>query len=435
MRYLNVIHVPFLRASRADHVMADDLWLTDIRAHVRALGNSARLVICSPLLDQAQRKDLNYVEVKPTDEGFDYAPLTPYISMKEYLQRRRTVYRELEQAVATSDVLHTGLAGHPVPMGHTAWTIAGKLRKPRIYIFDGADPFHRIYGTANSFRNPIRRAAKLWHARRLEAFSRNAVREADLVFAHNDAVIERFKDVWDESKCYRFDRTFVTDDMLTWTARKDERERYMRDTSQPLRMVVAGRQVKIKATDHVLRAMKQAIAAGADVRLDIYGEGDDLPAFKNLASELRLVDAVRFHGQVPYGESFFRQLQEAHVMVITNLTAEISRNVMIAMALGLPLIIYRNPGTDRLIEQSNAGILVPQGDEAALANAFVEAHRDRARLWKIIENGLVAARGNTLDGCHQRRVQIFRERILSKSERPAMARGSASSSSLQPSGT
>jgi glycosyltransferase involved in cell wall biosynthesis len=136
------------------------------------------------------------------------------------------------------------------------------------------------------------------------------------------------------------------------------------------------------------------------------GDGGDLAAFKALATELNLDNVVRFTGTVPYGAPLFDAWSHAHVMVITNLTAEISRNVLLAMSRGLPLVMYSNPGTDELIRQSGAGILVPKSDIDALSRAFEQAATDRPLLSQMAACGLATARKNTLDATHRRRAEL-----------------------------
>jgi glycosyltransferase involved in cell wall biosynthesis len=93
-------------------------------------------------------------------------------------------------------------------------------------------------------------------------------------------------------------------------------------------------------------------------------------------------------------------------MVITNLTAEISRNVLLAMARGLPLVMYANPGTDEVIRTSEAGILVPTGDVDALARAFEQAAVEREKLAAMAASGLAMARRKTLDTTHRERARL-----------------------------
>jgi hypothetical protein len=120
-----------------------------------------------------------------------------------------------------------------VPHGQVAWPIAGRLGRRRIWVFDGADPFPRLELHARQERNPLKRWAKQYRVRRFGRFCRDAMRDADLVFAHNVAVVERFKDVWSE-RCHMFDRSFVTDQILIDQADLSQRQRTLLDPARPL---------------------------------------------------------------------------------------------------------------------------------------------------------------------------------------------------------
>jgi glycosyltransferase involved in cell wall biosynthesis len=137
--------------------------------------------------------------------------------------------------------------------------------------------------------------------------------------------------------------------------------------------------------------------------------------FRQLAQGLGLDERiVRFRGTVAYGKPLFDAWSESQVMVITNLTAEISRNVLLGLARGLPLIMYRNPGTDRLVESADAGLLAPTGNVDALADAMVRAAADRETLAGCARRGWALACGNTLDACHRRRAELARSVIESR---------------------
>ncbi|MEO6434899.1 MAG: glycosyltransferase family 4 protein, partial [Tepidisphaeraceae bacterium] len=328
-----------------------------------------------------------------------------YISLRQFMKVKGELIGRLAQVIKTADIIHCGYGGHPVALGEMAWPLAGKSGKKRIWIFDGADPFPRLELHASQEKNFIKRLAKKYTVRRFARFCREAIHDADLVFAHNAAVAERFKDVWSK-RCHQFDRSFVTDAILISDAELHERQQRLLDATQPLRLVVAGRQIAIKATDHVLRSIKLARDRGAAIELTVMGDGEDLRKFQSLATELALGQAVRFSGTVPYGKPLFDAWADAHVMVITNLTAEISRNVLLAMARGLPLITYNNPGTDDLIRRNDAGMLVPTGNIEALAKSFETAASNRADLARMGANGLAVARQNTLDATHRRRAEL-----------------------------
>ena len=407
MRYLLINHVPFGRGSAPGTFRVGDMWLEDLRAQSQAIRDAGmELIVATPLMEKLEHSgSFNSVEIRPQDHGFAYEPLPLYISFRQFMKVKRDLIDRLFQITKTADIVHCGYGGHPVALGEVAWPVAGKLKKKRIWIFDGADPFPRLELHASQEKHLLKRVAKKLAVRRFSRFCHDALRDADLVFAHNAAVAERFRDVWND-RCHQFDRSFVTDAILISDEALQSRQQRLLDASTPLRLVVAGRQIAIKATDHVLRAMRQAIDRGARLELTVMGDGDDLPKFKALSSELGLDAIVRFVGTVPYGQPLFDAWADAHVMVITNLTAEISRNVLLAMARGLPLITYANPGTDELIRANDAGILVPTGDIDALAQAFARAATDRQSLARFTASGLSVARKNTLDATHRRRARL-----------------------------
>jgi len=409
MRYLQVIHIPVGRGSAPGRIKVPDLWLADIRPQVRALGADARLVIACPLVESLAGKSaaFNEIEINPEDEGFEHVPLPHYNSMRGYLQNRRAIAQRIAEAMQNCTMLHTGYGGHPVPVGQIAWPIAKKMGRKRLWNFDGADPFPRMQLNIDADTNSIRRFFKRRHYRNFVDFCRQAIVNADLVFAHNQAVVDRFKDVWNE-RCFSFDRTFVTDEMLTPPAELERRWAEIEDATRPLRLVVAGRQIKIKGTDQILRAMKFAKEQNVALHLDVWGDGADLPIFQSLTEELGLSDCVRFRGTIAYGPALFAELLKSQVMLVTNLTAEISRNVMISMALGLPLIIYRNPGTDKLVTEHDAGILVDTGNVESLARTLIDVSRDRAKLVRVARNGQRLAEINTLQACHTQRIQLVK---------------------------
>jgi glycosyltransferase involved in cell wall biosynthesis len=236
---------------------------------------------------------------------------------------------------------------------------------------------------------------------------RDAVRSCDLVFAHNASVVERFSDVWGRH-CHQFSRSFVTDATVLSQADIDARRLLLCDTTPPFRLVSAGRQIAIKGTDHALRAVAEARSRGLPVELHVIGDGEQLGSFRQLCEELKLGSAVHFEPAVPFGSALFDHWSRMHAMLLTNLTTELSRNVMLSMARGLPLITYSNPAHDPLLRSHDSAEIVPLGDVAALARAIEHAHRDRGRLLTIMDNGLKVARANTLDQTHRQRARLAR---------------------------
>jgi glycosyltransferase involved in cell wall biosynthesis len=406
VRYLLINHVAFGRGSAPGRYTARDVWIEDLRAQSEAVKRAGMtLVVALPLTDVIQPNGASAViEAEPQELGFEYVPLPDYKSFGGYLRVRSAMRAALRDVIATASIVQCGYGGHPIPLGQIAWPIAGELKKRRVWVFDGGDPFPQWEFHARTIKNPVKRWARLAQLKRFEKFCARAVAEADLVFAHNSSVVKRFASSWHKG-CHQFHRTFVTPDLLIDEEELARKQQALLDRSQPLKLIAAGRQIAIKGTDQLLRALAAARKRGANVELDVLGEGDDLPRFRALADELALGEAVRFHNPVPYGPQLFEEWNSRHCLVVTNLTSEFSRNLLLGMARGLPLITYDNPG-DGLIAPNGAGIIVPKGNEAALAEAIYDVWQDRERLAKVAAIALPIARDTTLQKCHERRAQL-----------------------------
>jgi glycosyltransferase involved in cell wall biosynthesis len=412
--YLLVNHVPFGCTASPNRFLVGDMWLEDLRAQAEAWMNYGRLAVAVPCVKEFTVEasgSFSIVELDAAKEGFDVLPLPPYNSMKSFIRVLPMLRHRLARACEWATIIQADYGGHPIALGQVVWPIARMQKKYRIWVFDGADPFPRLQQHVAQERNALKRFSRALLAKRLESFCRKAISDADLVFAHNHAVSDRFKAVWNE-RCHTFNRSFVRQSMLITGEQAAQRKERLLDRSRPLRIIVAGRQIPMKATDHVIRAMATAVERGANLELDVVGEGASLGVYVNLATDLGIAHRVRFLGAVPYGEAFFELLQSADVLAVTNLTAEISRNVLLGMALGLPLILYRNPGTDAMVEQHQVGILVPSADVESLSRAFISAAQDRAPLTRLLTNGLAFAQTQILEATHRERARLAFESFV-----------------------
>jgi glycosyltransferase involved in cell wall biosynthesis len=419
MTYLLINHVPLGHTEHAGEYRIGDLWLEDLRAQARAVREAGfdKLVVATPCVPVSQQLSasgsFNFVKINPAQYGFEYVPLPRYLSMRGYLRVKKRLQARLADAIGKADVVQMGYGGHPVALGQVAWPIAKKLGRKRIWVFDGADPFPRLELQARQ-AGLLKRWVKTRAVKKFAKFCREAVRSADAVFAHNASVVQRFKDVWG-AHCHAFDRSFVTDEILIDTDHLARRQGKLLDGTKPLRLIAAGRQVMIKGTNHVIRAVAKARRLATNVEFDVLGDGDDLQTFKDLAHHEHVEQHVRFLGTVPYGPELWQKWDEADVMVITNLTAEISRNVLLAAARGLPIITYTNAGTDDMLNSADAAIQVPRGDVDRLADAFIDAHRNRKRLAQLAMNGWKLARSKNLDETHRQRATRAAELVGLKS--------------------
>lgn len=156
----------------------------------------------------------------------------------------------------------------------------------------------------------------------------------------------------------------------------------------PLTFVTVGRLVPIKGVDASVRAFARVRDRHAEARYWIVGDGPERPALEALIRSLGLSGSVTLHGRL--GNTATQELvARAHVAVLACRFDErgaadgVPVFLMEAGALGLPVVSTDVAGVPELVHHGSGGLVVPAGDEGALAAALLRVAGDgrlRARL-------------------------------------------------------
>jgi glycosyltransferase involved in cell wall biosynthesis len=135
-----------------------------------------------------------------------------------------------------------------------------------------------------------------------------------------------------------------------------------------------GRLTQVKDYPTLLRAF--ATLPGRPT-LQIAGEGPDEQPLRKLAVELKIEDRIQFAG---FHHDIQPLLCTANGFVLSSLWEGLPMSVLEASAAGLPVVATDGPGTRETIQSGVTGLIVPVGDETALAQAMAEVmamHPDR----------------------------------------------------------
>jgi len=139
--------------------------------------------------------------------------------------------------------------------------------------------------------------------------------------------------------------------------------------------VFVGRLRRYKGLDWVLRALPAVRARVPGVRLEIVGDGPFAGALRRQASRLGLSDAVEFLGFLSAAEKT-RRLQKAWAAVQPSPKEGWGLTVVEAAACGTPAVATDAPGLRDSVRRDETGLLVPFGDDAAMAGALVRMLAD-----------------------------------------------------------
>ncbi len=141
----------------------------------------------------------------------------------------------------------------------------------------------------------------------------------------------------------------------------------------------------MKGQDMLLRAAARLAKEGGEAPwVMLIGKGEDMDKLKSLAQELGVSERTVVVG---YQESLARPFAACDALAFPSLRSEgTSRVLFDCLASGRPVAASRVGCVDEIVRDGREGILVPPGDDAALARALAELRADPARARRMGES-------------------------------------------------
>ncbi len=166
-------------------------------------------------------------------------------------------------------------------------------------------------------------------------------------------------------------------------------------------IVFIGRLRRYKGVDWVMRAMPRVRRQVAGARLVVVGDGPFRARLERAARRLGVAEAVEFRGFLPRAEKV-RALQQAWVLVQPSPKEGWGLTVVEAGACGTAVVAADSPGLRDSVRRDETGLLVPFGDDAALADALARVLGDAGRRARLEEAGRAWAARFTWPDCARR---------------------------------
>jgi len=158
-------------------------------------------------------------------------------------------------------------------------------------------------------------------------------------------------------------------------------------------LLYVGRQTPIKGLETLLDAMARLRAAGSRARLSIVGGDADEPmdgheaALRERLARLGLGHAVTFVGALPQG-SLPAWYVAADAIVLPSYYESFGMVALEAMACGSPVVASRVGGLQATVRDRVTGLLVPDHDPVALADALGRLLGDEDLRWRLGREGV-----------------------------------------------
>ena len=247
--------------------------------------------------------------------------------------------------------------------GVSALPLAVRLKIPLVTTFHGFDATlstHAMLGSPAWFRYPLLR--------------RKLAREGDLFLCASLFIREKLLAMgFPES---RTQTHYIGVDCQAIRPREDFEER-------PVILHVA-RLVEVKGTRYLLRAFGTLAQRYDDVQLLIIGDGPLRRPLEALAVSAGIRDRVEFLGGLRHAD-VLAWMRKAAMLVLPGIRTATGREEGLGMVLleaaatGLPVIGSRVGGIPECILEGRTGFLVPERDDAALAQRMAELLDDTVK--------------------------------------------------------
>ncbi len=130
------------------------------------------------------------------------------------------------------------------------------------------------------------------------------------------------------------------------------------------RILFVGQLEPVKGIPYLLQALSLLHRKRNDWRLDIVGDGGSRMRYERLAADLKLGDAVAFHG-LKTRQEVAELMRQADLFVLSSLAETFSVPAAEALACGIPVLSTRCGGPEEFIVDDVGG-LVSSGDAEAL---------------------------------------------------------------------
>jgi glycosyltransferase involved in cell wall biosynthesis len=158
---------------------------------------------------------------------------------------------------------------------------------------------------------------------------------------------------------------------------------------------------RYKGVEWLMKTLPRVLERVPDARLVVMGSGPDRARLDTLARRTGVEGAVEFLGHVPLAEKA-RRMGEAWVLVQPSPKEGWGLTVVEAGACGTAVVAADSPGLRDSVRRDVTGLLVPYGDEAALAEALVRVLTDSSVRERLAAGGLEWSARFTWPDCAKR---------------------------------
>lgn len=355
-RYLLVIGIETYCDEKGTRYL-ERLWYKDLLEHLRYLKN---FTLASPCKKQEPPEDAIALDNDPLFSGVQFIDLPFPKSFAQGIMSLPTTALLLWKAIGQADIVHSSVAGWPIPLGWLVTPIV-KLRQ-KLYVIIVESAFWRLEpGIPATIQSRIRAYIS-------EVLNRWCVNNADLSIFTQEEYQESLLTTRQE-RGHMINASWINQENIISQAEATKSWRKkLSPSNQELKILFVGRLIASKGVLILLEAMTLLDKENIPVKLDILGQGELFSECKKASERMKNSAEIRMRGTVSYGSEFFQLLQEYHALVVPSISDEQPRIIYDAYSQAVPILANDTAGLRNCIQNGETGILRRCNDPAALAD-------------------------------------------------------------------
>ena len=393
--YLLVTNIKCYRDEKGVRYL-DPLWHKDLLEHFHYLKN---FTLAAPCEQIDPPKGAIALDSDPSFSNIQFVDLPSPNSFAEAILLLPATVVKLWQAIGKADIVHTGVAGWPIPMGWLATPIVQLRRKFYIIIVESA-PWRLQPGL------PVKIKARIT-APICERLNRWCVNNTDLAIFTQKEYLKSLLTKRQE-RGYVIHASWIDEENIISEVEATEIwHKKVSSSTKELKVLFAGRLNASKGVLILLEAMKALDKDNIPVKLDILGQDELLSECERVSKLLQRATQIQILGTVPYGSEFFRILQEYHAIVVPSISDEQPRIVYDAYSQAIPVLASDTPGLRDCVQNGQTGMIANSNDPIALAALLKWSWQNLSQLENMGMASLKVARSMTHQTMHRERWQLL----------------------------
>lgn len=402
--YLLVIGIECYRDHKGFRYV-DQLWYKDILQHLNYLKN---LTIACPCRYQEPPKNAIALDHDPNFANVKFIELPASNNLIQGIKLLPATIFKLWQAIGAANIVHTQVAGWPIPLGWLVTPIVLLRKKIYIIIVESA-PWRLQPGTSNKIPAKIRAYIS-------EKLNRWCVNKTDLAIFTQEEYKQSLL-TKNQNRGYIIHASWIDEEnVISEVQAKAIWQQKNSVSTEQLNILLPGRLVANKGVLVLLEAMKVLDQKNIPVKLDILGEGELFAECQRVSQNLQNTQ-IRMLGTLPYNSEFFNLLQNYHAIIVPTISDEQPRIAYDAYSQAVPILGSDTAGMRDCVQQNKNGILVKPNDPIALAELLQNSWQNLDKLQSMGMASLEVARGMVHRTMHKKRWLLL-SKMLNNSSAP-----------------